>query len=57
MKEFIITDEMKERVLEFAKKAHGDQKRKYTGEPYWTHVKEVGDIVSGLKDQGYRLRA
>ncbi|WP_334436931.1 HD domain-containing protein [Bradyrhizobium sp. AZCC 1610] len=26
---------------DFAKTAHGDQKRKYTGEPYWHHLKEV----------------
>lgn len=32
-------------VLDFAKKWHGDQKRKYTGEPYWHHVKEVTEIV------------
>lgn len=27
--------------IEFCKKAHGEQKRKYTGEPYWTHPAAV----------------
>jgi len=31
-----------EKLLEFVKECHGDQVRKYTGEPYWTHVYEVG---------------
>jgi (p)ppGpp synthase/HD superfamily hydrolase len=26
---------------DFARKAHGDQKRKYTGVPYWHHLQEV----------------
>lgn len=33
---------------QFAIKAHGQQKRKYTGEPYWKHLAEVAGIVSGL---------
>lgn len=32
----------------FAIAAHGDQKRKYTGEPYWHHLKEVADKVQAL---------
>lgn len=33
------------RALEFAAKAHGDQKRKYTGEPYINHPIAVADLV------------
>ena len=33
------------RALHFAIKAHGDQVRKYTGEPYWHHPKAVAEIV------------
>jgi len=32
-------------LLEFVKKQHGEQKRKYTGEPYWTHPLEVATIL------------
>lgn len=35
-----------ERILEFVKDLHGDQKRKYTGEPYWHHLLNVAKIVS-----------
>lgn len=34
-----------ERAREFAIKAHGEQKRKYTGEPYVVHTQEVAAIV------------
>lgn len=34
-----------ERAREFAVQAHGDQKRKYTGEPYVAHTQEVASIV------------
>lgn len=37
--------EFENKVLEFAKQAHGEQKRKYTGEPYWHHLVEVAEIV------------
>ena len=36
-----------QRALDFAKAAHGDQKRKYTGEPYWTHLVRVAEMVAG----------
>jgi (p)ppGpp synthase/HD superfamily hydrolase len=29
----------------FARQAHRNQKRKYTGEPYWHHCREVADLV------------
>ena len=32
-------------ILEFAKEAHGDQKRKYTWEPYWHHLVKVSGMV------------
>lgn len=31
--------------LEFVKEQHGDQKRKYTGEPYWYHLVNVARIL------------
>ena len=36
-----------ERAMEFAERAHGaiGHKRKYTGEPYTTHLKAVADLV------------
>lgn len=34
-----------ERACDFAVAAHGDQKRKYTGDPYVTHTQEVADII------------
>lgn len=37
---------MLERAKSFAIKAHGNQVRKYTGEPYWHHCKEVAFLVS-----------
>jgi len=33
------------RVLDFVKKAHGEQKRKYTGVPYWHHPLAVSNIL------------
>jgi (p)ppGpp synthase/HD superfamily hydrolase len=32
--------------LDFAKHWHGEQKRKYTGEPYWTHPQAVARLVA-----------
>ncbi len=36
---------MLDRALTFAKQAHGDQVRKYTGEPYVSHLIEVAQKV------------
>jgi (p)ppGpp synthase/HD superfamily hydrolase len=33
------------RAKEYAIKAHGDQKRKYSGEPYWHHLQEVATTL------------
>jgi len=41
------------RLLEFVKECHGEQKRKYSMAPYWTHVYSVADIASfHVKDAG-----
>lgn len=36
------------RAMEFARVAHGSQKRKYTGEPYWKHLAEVAGIAMSV---------
>ncbi len=36
---------MEKEALEFATKAHGEQKRKYTFEPYIEHPKRVAELV------------
>lgn len=37
---------------EFAREAHGDQRRKYTGEPYWHHLRNVAaDVATQTDDQ------
>jgi (p)ppGpp synthase/HD superfamily hydrolase len=33
------------RLFEFVKECHGEQVRKYTGEPYWNHLWRVAEIV------------
>ena len=33
-------------LFDFVKTYHGDQKRKYTGAPYWTHLISVAEIVA-----------
>ena len=38
------------RALRFAIRAHGDQKRKYTGDPYVTHCIAVADLVAKRTD-------
>lgn len=35
-----------DKALAFCQAAHGDQKRKYTGEPYWTHPAAVAASVA-----------
>lgn len=32
-------------LLSFIQRAHGEQKRKYTSEPYWTHPLAVAEII------------
>ena len=40
-------EEKLQEAIEFATEAHGDQKRKYTGEPYITHPIAVMEICKG----------
>jgi hypothetical protein len=35
------TDNLVDRAIDFARRVHRDQKRKYTNEPYFVHLKEV----------------
>lgn len=37
--------EQQTKLLGFVKQQHGDQKRKYTNEPYWHHLVNVATIV------------
>lgn len=39
---------LEKRAAIFARKAHGDQVRKYTGEPYVVHTQEVAAIVASV---------
>jgi len=41
--------EKQEKLLQFVKECHGDQVRKYTGEPYWKHVERVGYVAHYCK--------
>jgi len=40
------------KALKFAARAHGDQKRKYTGEPYVVHLIEVAELVAEADTDG-----
>ncbi|HET8855293.1 MAG TPA: HD domain-containing protein [Salinimicrobium sp.] len=40
---------MEEEALEFARRAHKDQKRKYSQEPYIEHPKRVAEMVRTVK--------
>lgn len=42
-------------LLEFVKAKHGDQKRKYTGVPYWTHLVAVATIVKPYAPEGVEI--
>lgn len=44
-----------QRLLEFVKEQHGSQRRKYTGDPYWTHVYSVAERVSELVPEGIEI--
>jgi len=35
-------------AFQYMKEAHGDQKRKYSGEPYWTHPNAVAKILESV---------
>lgn len=42
-------------LLDFVKSWHGDQKRKYTGAPYWTHLVSVATIVKPYAPEGVEI--
>lgn len=44
--DFSILENDAFRAMEFAMYIHKDQKRKYTGNPYFTHLAEVAGLVS-----------
>lgn len=46
-----------DKALKFATKAHGDQKRKYTNEPYINHPKSVASIVKAAGGDKYMISA
>jgi len=50
----ILTDRQ-EKLLEFVKEQHGEQVRKYTGEPYWHHLVSVAQIVSKYEPDGIEI--
>lgn len=37
-----------ERARAFAIERHGEQQRKYTGEPYWYHLRNVAEMVASV---------
>ncbi len=47
--------EVQTELLAFCKKHHGDQVRKYTGEPYWHHLVSVAEIVSTYEPDGLEI--
>ena len=42
-------------LLQYVKDSHGEQKRKYTGEPYWNHVYSVAKIISEIEPKGIEI--
>jgi len=46
-----------DRARAFAIERHGEQKRKYTGEPYWHHLRNVAEIVAGIGCHEYLVAA
>lgn len=52
-----MNDEVLEKIKQFAEKAHGDQKRKYTGEPYMGHPLRVMNTCREYTDDQNILAA
>lgn len=48
MRKTMDLKEKRKKLLDFVKKYHGDQKRKYTGDPYWTHPLAVAQRVDSI---------
>ena len=42
-----------EKLIEFVKEKHSKQVRKYTGEPYFNHLKNVAELTSNIKRGHY----
>lgn len=51
----MVLDNRQSLLLEYVKQCHGNQKRKYTGEPYWKHVYAVAEIVHGYEPTGIEI--
>ncbi len=53
IKSFPFVDTFK--VMKFAMEAHKDQKRKYTNEPYFTHLSQVSGLVSTVSSDNLSI--
>ncbi len=42
-------------LFDFIKTKHGDQVRKYTGEPYWNHLFEVAEAAGPYGELNYEI--
>lgn len=51
----MVLSERQANLFEFVKGQHGDQKRKYTNEPYWNHLYAVAEIVSEHEPEGVEI--
>lgn len=47
--------ERQKKLLEFAKKQHGDQLRKYSHEPYWRHLVSVAQLTQKYVNDGVEI--
>jgi (p)ppGpp synthase/HD superfamily hydrolase len=43
------------KLIEFVKQQHGDQVRKYTGEPYFNHLLAVAEMADCKCDYGFEI--
>lgn len=48
----MILSKKQEKLLDFVKEQHGDQKRRYTNKPYWTHVYNVAEHTARYEPEG-----
>ncbi len=55
MKQEFQLSEKQNKLLEFVKQQHGTQLRKYTFDPYWTHVLSVAQIVSEFVKDSFAI--
>lgn len=51
----MILSERQNLLLDFVKLQHGEQKRKYTGEPYWNHLYSVAEIVADYEPNTFAI--